>query len=90
MEVTLRHHGRLAGDGAAGDINPGELTGLGWTSWPRVSDWPSIEFHTFQPSQRVRVSYQGNVLLEQTFTLDDVKRITPPCAAVIDTPGVYD
>lgn len=70
-------------------MNPGERTGLGWTSWPRVSDvYPSIEFHTFRPSQRVRVTYLGNLIFEQTFTLDDVKRITPPCAAVIDSPGV--
>jgi hypothetical protein len=70
-------------------MNPGEMTGLGWTGWPRVSDvYGTIEFHTFRPSQRVRVTYQGTVIFEQTFTLDDVKRITPPCAAVIDTPGV--
>jgi hypothetical protein len=70
-------------------FNPGEPTGLGWVGWPRVSDvYGTVAFHTFRPSTRVSVSYQGNVLLEQTFTLDDVKRITPSCAPVIDSPGV--
>lgn len=73
---------------ALADLNPGEPSGYGYVMWPRVSDvYPSTEFHTFRDSTRVRVSHQGHVILEQTFTLADVKAGTPACAAVIDTPG---
>jgi hypothetical protein len=71
------------------ELNPGEPFGFGNVPWPRVGTvYPSIEFHTFRETTRVRVSYQGNVILEQTFTLDDERTETPVCAAVIDTPGV--
>ena len=68
------------------DLNPGDPVGLGWVPWPRTE----AGGHVFWPNTRVRVSYQGDVILEQTFTLDDVRRDTPACIAVIDTPGVYD
>jgi hypothetical protein len=71
------------------DMNPGETFGYAYVSWPRVSEnFPSIEFHTFRPSFRVRVSHLGETILEETFTLDDVTADSPACAAVIDTPGV--
>ena len=57
--------------------------------WPRLSTvYPSTEFHTFRDSTRVRVSYQSQVILERTFTLDDVRRDEPLCTPVIDTPGI--
>jgi hypothetical protein len=76
-----------------GNLNPGETYGYGYVPWPRVgalhpSQGGDETFHIFRDSTRVRVSYQGNVILERTFTLDDVRTGEPLCAAVIDTPGV--
>ena len=66
------------------DLNPGEPYGYGYVPWPREER----EGHVFWPNTMVSVRYQGQEILRQTFTLDDVRRETPPCAAVIDTPGV--
>jgi hypothetical protein len=104
LAVEIRHDGPAATPGVVvvyesqdgtlatdtlDQLNPGETTGLGWIGWPRVSTvYGTPEFHTFRDSTRVSVRYQGNVIVERTFTLDDVRREAPACAPVIDTPGV--
>jgi hypothetical protein len=71
------------------ELNPGATFGLGYVPWPRVSAvYPSLEFHTFRDTTQVRVSYEGNVILDRTVTLDDVRTEEPACAPVVDTPGV--
>jgi hypothetical protein len=65
-------------------LNPGETFGYAYVPWPRTTPTG----HVFQNAVYVRAEYQGEVAFEDTYTHDDVRTITPPCAAVIDTPGV--
>ena len=66
------------------DLNPGETFGFSYVNWPRTTPTG----HVFQDAVYVRAEYQGGVAFEATYTQDDVRTITPGCAAVIDTPGV--
>ncbi|HEU4841025.1 MAG TPA: hypothetical protein VFT09_06260, partial [Ilumatobacteraceae bacterium] len=89
VQVVFENQDGTLGVDDMANMNPGASTGLAWVGWPRVSTvYPSIEFHTFRDSTRVSVRYQGQEILVRTFTLDDVRRETPACIPVIDTPGV--
>jgi hypothetical protein len=84
VPVTFAPPGGPLQDSAMADLNPGETFGFAYLNWPRTTPTG----HVFQDEIYVRAEYQDQVVLEETYTLDDVRSITPACAAVIDTPGV--